>query len=63
MPRLRGADDGSAITAAFATGDIERGIEALPGAEGAGEFAVEAKRYGYEDRVRVLAIATPLEAD
>lgn len=58
-PALRRPDGSrSALTAARESGAIERGIETLPAAEGAGTFLVEAERYGRDEREYVLAVAT-----
>jgi hypothetical protein len=59
LPRYKGADQSGAIVRAHHRGKLERGSEALPGAPSAGVFDVEARCFGYEDRKRVLAVATP----
>jgi Zn-dependent peptidase ImmA (M78 family) len=59
LPRFKGADASSAITLAHASGKLERGVEELPGVRGAGDFAVEARCYGVDQRERVLAVAVP----
>jgi Zn-dependent peptidase ImmA (M78 family) len=61
LPRFKSAEDESVVTAAHESGGVERGTERLPGAEAAGSFVVEAKRYGRDERERVLAIATPAD--
>ena len=62
LPRFKGAETDSVVTAAHESGEVHRGTERLPGAEVAGSFLVEAKRYGKDQRECVLAIATPLAA-
>jgi Zn-dependent peptidase ImmA (M78 family) len=60
LPRFKSAPDMSPITLARKTGNLERGTEELPGAEGAGPFLIEAKCYGADERERVLAVAQPV---
>lgn len=57
LPRYKSARDGSALCRAWEGWAVERGLEALPGADNAGAFRVEAKAYGAEDNRRVLALA------
>lgn len=57
LPRFKSAADGGAIALAHASGKLERGIEELPGVPGAGQFEVEARCFGLNDRQRVLAVA------
>jgi Zn-dependent peptidase ImmA (M78 family) len=59
LPRFKGAEEHSVITIARETGDKEEGVEELPGVRGGGRFKIEAKRYGWEERERVLAVARP----
>jgi Zn-dependent peptidase ImmA (M78 family) len=59
IPRFKGAGPEGAIARAHASGDLERAGEELPGVSGAGSFAVEARRYGADERQRVLAVAVP----
>jgi len=59
VPRFKGADDGSVFHEAVVSSGICSGTTTLPGAEHAGLFRVQAKRYGSDDRERVIAIARP----
>lgn len=59
LPRFKSAPTDSVIARAYRSGMLERGIGELPGAEGAGTFLIEAKRFGSNDRQRVLAVARP----
>ncbi len=59
VPRFKGADDGSVFCEAAVSSGVCSGTTTLPGAEQAGLFRVQAKRYGNDDRERVLAIARP----
>jgi Zn-dependent peptidase ImmA (M78 family) len=60
LPRFKSAGDDSAIAEAHRSGRIEVANEALPGAPDAGVFRIEARCFGYEDRKRILAVATPI---
>lgn len=57
LPRFKGAARDGAVSRARVSGQLERGVEPLPGASSAGEFDVEAKAYGFAGRERVLAVA------
>ena len=59
LPRFKSADKKSAITLAQESGKLERSTEELPGVSNAGLFAIEAKRYGTDERECVLAVAVP----
>ena len=59
LPRFKSAEDDSVITSARIRSGIEQATEKLPGAEQAGWFSIEAKRYGSEERERILAVARP----
>jgi hypothetical protein len=59
VPKFKSANDESVFALAAETADIESAVTTLPGAQGAGLFRVEAKRYGTERLERVLAIARP----
>jgi hypothetical protein len=60
-PRNRPATRGSYIQPQPPSGRLERGVEELPGTRGAGQFEIEARSYGSDDRKRVLAVAYPPE--
>lgn len=59
LPRFKSVSTDSVIARAYQSGMLERGVETLPGAEEAGRFKVEAKRFGPDHRQRVLAVAQP----
>jgi hypothetical protein len=59
VPKFKGCDEGSVFCDAADADVIESGITTLPGVERMGLFRVEAKRYGADERERVLAIARP----
>lgn len=59
LPRFKGAAEGSAITRAHRSGELERGTEKLPGVSGGGLFEIEAHCYGVDQRQRILAVARP----
>jgi Zn-dependent peptidase ImmA (M78 family) len=59
IPKFKGCDEGSMFCQAAERDSIERATTTLPGAEEAGPFRVEAKRYGADRLERVLAIARP----
>jgi hypothetical protein len=59
VPKFKGADDGSVFCRAAEGRSVAKDTTTLPGAEGAGLFRVEAKRYGSDRFERVLAIARP----
>lgn len=59
LPCFKSGPTDSAIARAYRSGMLERGVDELPGAEGAGPFSIEAKRFGPNDRQRVLAVAQP----
>jgi Zn-dependent peptidase ImmA (M78 family) len=59
LPRFKSADDASAIALAHKTGATETAIEQLPGVATGDSFAIEARRYGSDERERVLAVAVP----
>lgn len=60
LPRFKSAEADSPIAKAYSTGEVEHGPGTLPGAPKAGVFEIEARCFGYEDRKRVLAVATPV---
>jgi hypothetical protein len=59
VPRFKGADDESVFCEAAHSTQIREAVEALPGAEDAGLFRLEAKRYGADKLERVLALGRP----
>lgn len=59
VPRFKGAEDDSVFCRAATDWRAQSGIEPLPGAERAGRFRIEAKRYGAGAHERVLAIGRP----
>lgn len=59
LPRHKSAREDSALYRAWDGWGIERGLEPLPGGDGAGVFRVEAKAYGADQNRRVLALARP----
>jgi Zn-dependent peptidase ImmA (M78 family) len=59
LPRFKSVPTDGVIARAYRSGMLERGSEELPGTEGEGRFKIEAKRFGREDRQRVLAVAQP----
>lgn len=59
IPRFKSADDDSVFYQAEDDWRIKAATETLPGAEQAGPFRIEAKRYGSDERARVLALARP----
>lgn len=59
VPKFKGCAEGSVFCRGAETGLVERDVTTLPGAESAGLFRVEAKRYGADWLERVLAIGRP----
>lgn len=59
VPRFKGAEEGTVFCEAATSYELCAGTTTLPGVEHAGLFRVQAKRYGTDDRERVLAIARP----
>jgi IrrE N-terminal-like domain len=59
VPKFKGADDDTVFCEAAASSAIVRRTTTLPGADDAGLFRVEAKRYGTAELERVLAICRP----
>lgn len=59
LPRFKGAASDSVLCRAHGSLRRVRGVEPLPGAEDAGLFRVEAKRYDSGETERVLAVARP----
>jgi hypothetical protein len=59
VPKFKASGDDSVFRHAAETGLIESATTTLPGADAAGLFRVEAKRYGSDRLERVLAIARP----
>jgi Zn-dependent peptidase ImmA (M78 family) len=59
VPKFKGADDESVFCKAAASYSIVRETTTLPGADEAGLFRVEAKRYGTAQRERVIAVCRP----
>lgn len=59
VPRYKGAEPGSALCAAAEDWRRRQAVEPLPGVTDAWLFRVDAKRYGIDDRARVLAIGRP----
>jgi len=60
LPHFKSADDTSAIALAHQSGNIEEGVEELPGVKNGGMFMIQARRYGTDERERVLAVACPV---
>jgi IrrE N-terminal-like domain len=59
LPKFKGAPDDSVFCQAAASFTLCSAITTLPGAERAGLFRIQAKRYGIDEHERVLAIARP----
>lgn len=59
VPKFKSAHDNSIFCKAAASSSIKQEITTLPGAEDAGLFRIQAKRYGTGALERVLAIARP----
>jgi len=59
LPKFKSAADDSVFCQAATSFTLCSAITTLPGAERAGRFRVQAKRYGTDERERVLAIARP----
>jgi Zn-dependent peptidase ImmA (M78 family) len=57
LPRFKSAPEGGAVARAHVSSKLEHGIEELPGVLGAGQFEIEARCFGANDRQRVLAVA------
>jgi hypothetical protein len=59
MPKFKGAAEDSVFCEAARAFSVVAETATLPGVESAGKFRVQAKRYGNDDRERVIAIARP----
>lgn len=59
VPKFKGADDESVFCRAAGGVSVVADVATLPGAEQAGPFRIQAKRYGTNKLERVIAIARP----
>jgi Zn-dependent peptidase ImmA (M78 family) len=59
IPRFKGAGEQSVLCEAAEGSQTASATQTLPGAQEAGPFRIQAKRYGAGERERVLALARP----
>jgi Zn-dependent peptidase ImmA (M78 family) len=59
IPRFKGAADDSVFCRAARSSALASDVTTLPGVDSAGQFRIQAKRYGSDALERVLAIARP----